>query len=59
MNPMQSHLEIAKCQIETLLDEARTMRALNTQKVSLRCRLARFLKNLALQLEPEPRAARG
>jgi hypothetical protein len=59
MNTMQSHLEIAKSQIETLLNEAQTIRTLRTQRISFRRRVARFLKGLALQLEPEPRTARG
>jgi hypothetical protein len=59
MNPTADQLEIGKAHIEALLQEAQNNRAAHSQAVSVRRRVARWLKRLAVQLEPELQTARA
>jgi hypothetical protein len=58
MNPTLDQLEQNKSHLATLLREAQIARAIHTPAVSLRRRIARFLKRVAAQLEPELQTAR-
>jgi hypothetical protein len=59
MNPTATQLEIGKAHLEALLEEAQNNRAVHTQPLSLRRRVARLLKRLATQLEPDMQTARA
>jgi hypothetical protein len=53
MNTIQEHMAISQAHLDALRSEASIIRALQTPRVSLRHRAARWLKQLAQRLEPE------
>jgi hypothetical protein len=57
MNTIQEHMAVSQAHLEALRTEASIIRALQTPRISLRRRAARWLKQLAQLLEPELQAA--